>query len=448
MKILNKDLYWIRSGFFTVLQNLTSVVISFGTLLLLVRLLTEHDYGVWILYTTTCTILEMVRSGLIQNALIKYLAGSEPAEHGNIITSSFAISALLTAGCIILILMFSHVLAEMWKSPEFAYIFPLYSIVFIITGITTQFNCIIQANLQFKKLLVGTFAMQGVFFSYIFTCFFFNIKLEVIHLIYVQMFTSFLGMSIAYAFARPYLRFAFKVSRQWASKLFNYGKYAFGTAISAILSVTIDQMMLGAILSPVATANFNIAVRITNILDVPTNAVAVIVFPKSAQRMETEGKGAIKYLYEKSVGTLLAILLPGVIFLYIFSGFIIDLIAPRYADAIPLLHITLLYCLMTPYGRQFGNILDSIGKTRLTFFIVLTVASLNIGLNYVFISSMGVMGAAYATFLSSAIGMALGQYILKRELDVSVFNTLIYAVKFYPEFFSKYIRPLRRHYRD
>ena len=163
--------------------------------------------------------------------------------------------------------------------------------------------------------------------------------------------------------------------------------------------------------------------------------------------METEGKSAIKYLYEKSVGTLLAILFPGVLFLYVFAGFIVEMIAPRYNDAIPLLHITLLYSLLTPYGRQFGNILDSIGKTRITFFIVLIVASMNIGFNYVFILQWGVMGAAYATLLSSILGTALGQYILHKELQVSVRNTLIYAYKFYPEFYSKYIRPLRRHFR-
>ena len=445
---MNKDLYWIRSGFFTVLQNLSSVVMAFGTLLLLVRVLSEHDYGTWILYTITATILEIIRSGLVQNALIKYLAASEKEDHKKIISSSFAITAVITAVCIVLILSFAGFLGNIWKSPELSVLFPLYCFVFVMSGVTTQFNCIIQANLQFKSLLVGSFLTQFVFFSFVLTSYIFDIKVGPIELLYVQIFNAFLGMGIAYYFVKPYLFFSMKIYWDWIKRLFNYGKYAFGTSVSAILSVTIDQMMLGAILSPAATANFNIAVRITNILDVPTNAVAVIVFPKSAKRMETDGKEAIKYLYEKSVGTLLALLFPGALFLYVFAGFIVDMIAPRYSDAVPLLHITLLYCLLTPYGRQFGNILDSIGKTKITFFIVLIVATLNIGLNYIFIVNMGVMGAAYATLLSNVIGTIIGQYILRKELNVNVYNTFIYAFRFYPEFFSKYIRPLRRHYRN
>src|SRR5690606_5680706 len=241
MKIMNKDLYWIRSGFFTVLQNLSGVVISFGSLLLLVRILNEEDYGSWILYTITGSILEVVRSGLIQNALIKYLASSEKEDHGKIISSSLVISGALTLSCIILILCFSGLLADLWKSPALSVIFPLYCIVFLISGITNQFNCVIQANLQFKNLLVGSFTMQSIFVSYIFMCYVFDVKVALSHLVYLQMFTGIVGMCIAWYYARPYYIFSFKIYREWISKLFNYGKYAFGTSISAMLSVTIDQ---------------------------------------------------------------------------------------------------------------------------------------------------------------------------------------------------------------
>jgi len=167
----------------------------------------------------------------------------------------------------------------------------------------------------------------------------------------------------------------------------------------------------------------------------------VIVFPQSAKRMATEGKAGIKYLYEKSVGTLIALLIPGVLFLYLFSDFVVTLVAgTNYKDTIPLLHITLLYCLFTPYGRQFGNILDSVGKTRLTFFVVLMVTSINIGLNYIFISRLGVLGAAYATLTAHIIGFFIGQSILRKELNVSIKNTFIYAWQFYPEFFRKYLK--------
>ena len=441
MNILKKDLYWIRSGFFTLLQNLSGVFFSIGSFYILLRVLGPHDYGVWVLFMVTVTIFETVRGGLVQNALIKFLASEEKTEHPGIISASFTISGILTLFCIILNLGFAGYLSAIWKAPELVPIFNMYCLTFIISGILTQFNCILQANLKFRNIFVSSFIQQFFFFAYVLICYILNFKIQLIDLVYMQIINYSIAMILSYIYVRPYLAISYRLSTDWIKKLFNYGKYAFGTSVSAILSVTVDQMMLGAILSPVQAGAFNVAVRLTNLLDIPTNAVAVIVFPQSAKRISTEGKDGIKYLYEKSVGTLIALLIPGILFLYIFSGFVVNLVAgSNYKDAIPLLHITLLYCLFTPYGRQFGNILDSIGRTRLTFLVVLLVTSINIGLNYLFISRIGVMGAAYATLTAHIIGFAIGQTILKKELNVNIRNTFVYAFQFCPEFYKKYLK--------
>ena len=107
----------------------------------------------------------------------------------------------------------------------------------------------------------------------------------------------------------------------------------------------------------------------------------------------------------------------------------------------PPFHLAQYYCLFIPYGRQVGTILDSIGKTRLTFFIVLLIASINISLNYVLINAVGILGAAYASLIAAIIGFFVAKRVLKKELNINLFNTLIYAVKFYPDIYYKYIKP-------
>ncbi len=424
------------------LQNFSGVFFGFGGFYLLVRVLTKHDFGAWTLFMSTVTILEIVRNGLVQNALIKFLSAAENKEdRSGIISASFTISGTLSFACILLNLCLASFLAGIWKSPELISMFYLYNIVFIFSGVLTQFNCMEQASFQFKGVFITSFIRQSSFFAYILICYIAGIKMTLISLVYVQIASAFASAFVAYIHAKPLLNFKFSIHRGWMTKLLNYGKYAFGTSVSSILSGTIDQMMLGALIAPAASGAFNIAVRITNLIDIPTSAVATIVFPQSAKRMETEGKDAIRYLYEKSVGTILAILIPGLIFLYLFSDTVIHVIAgAKYNDTIPLLKVTLLYCLLIPFGRQFGTILDSIGKTKTTFYIVIFTAALNIGLNYFFIKSMGVMGAAWATLCSNVVGFAIAQYILRKELGVNVLHTFIYAYRFYPEFYHKYIK--------
>lgn len=442
MTAKNNDMYWLRSGIITVLQNITSVIFGFGSFYLLVRLLNQHDFGLWTLFMSVTTVLEIVRSGLVQSTLIKFLAGASRGDSAQIISSSLMITGILTISCIIINLSFASYLAYILKSPELESLFYVFNITFILSGALIILNSIEQANLNFTGTFASSFLRNGGFFVYIVYCFIFKVEVELINLLIVQTITVLTCTIVSYYYARKHLIISYKVYPQLIKQQINYGKYTFGTSISSILSVTIDQIMLGAIISPAASGAFNVAVRITNLIDIPTNAVAAIVFPQSAKRIKTEGKEAIKYLYERSVGILMAMLVPGVIFLFIFSEMIIDFLAgDKYNETIPILQVTLVYCLLKPYGRQFGTILDSIGKTRLTFFIVLIVASINISLNYVMIKEVGILGAAYASLIAEIIGFLIAKRVLEKELNINIFNTLIYAVKFYPELYYKYIKP-------
>jgi lipopolysaccharide exporter len=434
-----KDHYWLKSGFFSVLQNMSSVIFGFGSFYLLVRILpTKADFGAWALFTTVTAIMEVTRNGLVQNALIRFLSLSPAEEHPDIVSASFANSGILTILAIILNISFAHYLSKSWHAPQLEYMFYVYSIVYLLSGALAQFQFIEQANLKFNGIFITNFVRQAPFFFYIVFCYLFKIPIKLINLVYVQTVCLLASTLLSWFFVRQYLRFSFTYQPEWMKKLFAYGKYAFGTAISSTIFGSIDQIMLGSLMSTVAAGAYNIAMRVTNLVEIPTGAIAAIVFPQSAKRIGSEGPDAVKYLYEKSVGVLLAILLPGLLFLLFFPGFSIDMIAgKKYAEAIPILKVTVRYCLFVPYGRQFGIIIDSMGNSRLTFIIVLICASINVVLNYEFISHWGVIGAAYATLTANIIGFLIGQVILRKELKVNILNTFIYAIKFYPELFQK-----------
>lgn len=435
-----KDQYWLKSGIINIAQNLSGTFINLAIFFILVRLLSKNDYGVWGLYLQTTTILEIVRNGLVQSALIKFMSGADRSEHSKIVSASFSISASITLVCILANLLFAGYLASLLKAPQLEPMFHLYNIVFLFSGLLTQFNCIEQANFNYKGVFVSGLLRQSILCGFLVFNFAFDFSTDLLSLVYVQMIAALLAVMVAWVYVKKYIQFTYSLSLNWVKKIFHYGKFAFATTLSSILSGTIDQWMLAGIISPTASGAFNIAVRIGNLIDIPTNAVATIVFPQSARRIETEGKDAIKYLYEKSVGTILAMVIPALVFLYIFDGLIIDLIAgDKYADTVPILNITLLYCIFGPFGRQVGVILDSMGKTRTTFLNVIFNTCVILVLNYFLIHKYGVMGAAYATLISNIIGFTVAQIILYRELKVNALNSFIYAYKFYPEFINKYI---------
>jgi lipopolysaccharide exporter len=434
--------YWLKSGSFTIMQNMLGLLLGFGGFYMLVRVLDKHSFGIWALFVATTSIFEMSRNGLIQTALIKYLSESGKEDHAQILSASYFLNGVLMLVCILINLSIAGYLAYIWHYPGFVPMFYLYSLVYLIQGVLAQFQFVEQANLSFFGVFLTSTIRQGGFFLFVLFCFISKRQTSLINLIWVQALSALLALAVEFLFVRQFLYLSFDLQKVWVMKLLNYGKYVFGTSISSLFSNTINQMMLGAIKSTDAAGAYNIALRIASLADLPVNAVGTIVFPQSSKRFLTQGVNASKYLYEKSVGTILALLLPCLFLFFLFPTFFVHLIAGRnYPEAIPAVKITFLICLLSPYERMFGTILDSTGRPNLNFLVILLHTVCKLAMNYFLIQSYGIMGAVYGNCLADLLFFIVMQWILRRDYLVNVTNTFVYAVRFYPEFFQSYIKP-------
>lgn len=433
--------YWIKNGILNVVQNMSGVLFGFVNFFILVRILSKEDYGLWIIFMSFTGIVEFAKNGLTQEASIKYLAAADEENRKKIITASFTINTIFSIIAIILTFIFAPSLGRLWHSEQIVPLLNLYVIVFFISSILNQLNCIEQARLQFRGVFFATVARQFFFFLFIIICFLSKIQITLLSLTIGLIAVTVIATGVAFLFTRTAIQYSKKIDFAWVKKIINFGKYSFGVSLSSVLSSSIDQMMLGSMLSTSASGSFNVAVRVTNLADIPVNSMANIVFPQSSLRVEKEGPGALKYLYEKSIGVILSILTPAILFVYLLSDYIIIFIAGEsYEDTIPLLHVTLLICFFSPYSRQAGTILAAAGKTRINFYIILTSTTILIVSNYFLIKEFGVMGAAYASLACAAVVFVITQIILKRLFGINALAPWKYALLFYPEFYHKYLK--------
>ncbi|MBS1947344.1 MAG: oligosaccharide flippase family protein [Bacteroidetes bacterium] len=439
----NNRNYWLKSGSLNLILNIQALIFGFGGFFFLVRMLDKHSFGIWVLFTATTTIFETIRGGLVQNALIRFLSGSSKEDHPDILSASFFISAILIILCIVANISLAGYFARIWNYPALVQMFLLYNLVYVFQAMLLQFQWIEQAHFSFIGVLITNTIKQGGFFFYVAFCFFLKAHISLISLIYLQVICAFAGMVTEYFFVKEFLSASKKISRKWVVELFNYGKYVFGTSVSAMLSSTINQMMLGAMVSPDAAGVYNVAMRVTTVADLPTNAIGTAVFPQSSRRFAEQGSNAGKYMYEKSVGTILALLIPALFLLLVFSNFVVNIIAgTKYTDAIPILHITIVTCVMNPFFRLFGVIMDSMGSPKTNFLTLVLYATLNLSFTFFFVKWMQVMGAVYATLVTDIIFFIVIQVLLKKKFNVNFFNSFAYAVKFYPEFTAHYLKPI------
>lgn len=402
---------------------------------LLLRIFSKAEFGVWVLFLAITSLIEVGRTGLLQNTLVKHLTTSDdPEDYRNISTGSLVLNVGLAIICILVLALLAYPLGHFWESEDLTTLLLIYCLTTLALVPLHQFNFIQQANLDFKGIFWANFTKQGLFFTYILFHFLLGWQITLIGLASCLVVTTSAGAAVSFLFASKYLRFSRKIDWTWVKRLFNYGRYVFGTNLSTMLYKSIDKMMLGSLLSPIAVAVYELAIRITNLAEVPTFSMASIVFPQSAREMLTKGKEGIKLLYEKSVGTILAFILPCILIVLFVPEWIILIVAgEKYLDTVPILQLTMLYGLFVPFGVQFGTVLDSIGLPKINFYFTLGGAILNVIFNYIFISNYGLVGAAYGTLLTYLISFLLMQILLFNRMGIRFYRAFYYALLFYSQ---------------
>lgn len=56
-----------------------------------------------------------------------------------------------------------------------------------------------------------------------------------------------------------------KIDREWMKTLFRFGKFVLGTNLATMAYKSVDKMLLGILLNPVAVASYELAIRISNL---------------------------------------------------------------------------------------------------------------------------------------------------------------------------------------
>lgn len=422
-----KKTYWLKSGIFSILEKGSVFVFGFGSIAILARGLSLEAFGIWAVFNTVTAFFEVSRIGLQQNALVKYLSTHEGTEEGKIGTASLFNNALLTVFSVLILFTAGGWIGTALNAPELGYFLRLYCITTIILIPFQQFNFTQQAKLDFTGIFWANFVNKGSFFLFVVGLFFFGTEMSVEHLVKFQIVAACLGSITAYFFAKKYLKFSSSIDWKWVKELFNFGRYVFGSNLSTMLYKNIDKLMLSAMIGPEVVGVYDLAIKITNLVEVPTFSIASIVYPQSARKMVEEGKTAVKRLYEKSVGAIMALILPFLVFIFIFAEpIIVALASDKFTEAVPILRITILFGLLIPYAVQYGTAMDSMGKPKWNFYLTVTMALLNLGLNYIFIKTFGLIGAAYGTLLAWIIVFLLGQIILYNTLNVRFYNAILF----------------------
>lgn len=428
---INKEL--VSKGFFSIGNNLLIVLLRFFSFYIIIRSLSKNDFGVWVIFLIVVSIMEVVRNGFIKNALIRFIAISETNETSKIQTASLVLNTIITAIGLSVALLLSNFLVKIYDAPDLKLMFYIYSISAFFLIFLSHLEFVGAAYLKFKHILIFNFSRHFIFLALVFTNPFSSEAIVLQNLVFYQALSVLVGLFVGILILKSKINIKGRLSVEWVSKLFHFGKFVVGTNLSMMIFKSTDQFMLGGILNTESVAIYNTALRINNLIDAPVMGISNVFYPHSSR----QGKESFSKVYVQSVSAILSILLPLLIFIYFFSDFIILLIAgEEYIGSASILKVTMLYSVFIPFARQFGTLLDSIGKPQVNLKLTLLTSLINIIASYFAIIMFGIIGAAYGTLFTYFAGFIIIQIYLNRNYNVVLSEIFTSTIKNYTTTYS------------
>lgn len=419
---------WITRGIFSIGNNLAVVLLRFISFYFIVRSLSKVDFGVWVLFLLVVSILEVVRNGLIRNALIRFLAISDEQESRNIQSASIVLNFTITLIGLAIVLLLSTTLGKIWDAPALKTMFWIYSISAIFLVLLSHIEFVATAHSKFDKILIFNFVRHAGFLVIVLYLLYGGVGVNLNNLVAGQAISVAVSLLIGVLILIKHIKFSKHITKKWLKELFEFGRYVVGTNLGTIIFKSTDQMMLGAILGTQPVAVYNTALRINNLIDTPIMGVSNIFYPHSSRK----GHEGFNEVYVKSVSIILSILMPALIGIFFFSDFIIYIIAGKeYAESAGILKVTMLYSVFIPFARQFGTLLDSIGKPQINLRLTAFSSIINILFSYLGIVLFGTIGAAYGTLVTYVTSFIIIQIYLNRTYQVSLPKIFIESFRNY-----------------
>ena len=419
LKLSTKD---NRNATIALLGNLLFSLLGFVSIAILARTLSLSDYGSWVLYLTASTLIEMMRSGFLHTALVKFCSGNKLTEQKKYIASGWFLGIAFTAIISIVLLTISLVFNPS-NSPYNLFIkyYPLLSFASLPFSISTS---ILQYNLKFGKMvLIKSINMILTLLIFTFTIF---VEIEIETLIIMHIIVNAITSLISVIYKWSGLEFIKHVNKTKIIEITHFGKYTIGTLIGTNLLKSSDTFIIGATLGSEKAALYSIPLKLTEVFEILLRSFVSVALPKMSAYYSKNKIIDTQNTFQTYSGILSLIYIPIMIICFILSEQVIQLFGgSNYTGISDVFRVFCFYGLLLPIDRFTGVTLDVVNLPKYNLYKVTLMVIFNISFDLIAIHfSDDLKYIALGTVLTTSLGIATGIFYLNKIIHTNLKSIL------------------------
>jgi len=377
--------------------------------------LSATDFGIWVLFQTVNTLMEMFRTGLLLPGYLQLSAGRTKKSKLHVFESVTFIFVLITVGQAAVCWSLHLAVAA---NSSWNFFFTNYPWVVLSGGVVTLTEWWFQSIVRFHVILVLRTANRLLMVVFIY---FFAFDLS--RLILVQVLVNTIMGVIILVFMRvPNIK-RIKFDGVHGRILFNFGKYATPSQMLANLLRSSDTLMISYAMGAAATGIYGAAAKFLEFVELPIRSFGAVNFNQLAALANAGKHHDALTLARQKVWRLTLRVLPLAALLCIFAPQLIMLVSgQQYLSSIPVLRVMAIYCIFIPADRYCGLLLESFGRPDLNLIKVFVMLVSNVLGNAVAIWYFNTpVSIATSSIVTFSVGVGFGFWLVTRAIPQPAF---------------------------
>jgi len=415
MKFITK--YIKNDSYYVIVGNILAAVFSMLSFMILARTLSLKEFGQFETYLALIVIAELIRRGLSNNALVRFINSNDKSKRNEIISSSWIINLILNTFFTIVFYL-TYFLFTKNLNYEVLNLFLVYYPILMWSILPLSVvRSLLQADSKFKLLaLSNIFVPITLFLAYLIGALthynsimfvvFCNIFFRLILTIFIVIKYSNYFIQVKYA------------SINMIKQLLNFGKYNILTNLSSNILKSSDKILIQYFLGPSFVAYWSIPTKLTEIIDNPLRSSSATSFPKITKLYnENKTKELADYIH-KMISKYIIFAIPLILIsIFIPQLFINILGGTGFEKSFIILQIFSIYFFLLPFDRFIGTTLTAINKPQLDTIKVAAMTIINIIGDIIVLHYFNnIWSVAIVTILNILAGVIVGSVLLKKHL--------------------------------
>jgi len=405
---------FIKGVISTSMGTFIHIVLGFLGLMIAVRYVPKEQFGIFILLQIIATFFMVLGTLALANISVTKLITSVEDDFKTEVVNT-AICYMLITGLIMCLVFFlcRPLINLIFKSEQLTRLLIYIPLFFILNSFNELFLKILQGFHQYKKMAISQVINGGAKFLLI-VIFLIVLKMDVMGLIYAFIF------SFAASVFFQYLMIPVKKRLYFNPTIFKMiFKFGFPLGLNTVLTFVftkIDRFMIGAMLSPIGVAYYEIASRIPDSSRRIFESFKSVFFPNMSELYAKKRYSEAEKVLNNSLRFVSFFTIFAALSVILFQKEIVRILfSERYLESAPALSLLMFALSIGLIGNVLGTSLVSAGYSTKPLIANVVATIVNVLGNLIMIPIFGFIGAAFASVITKCITNPVLIWFLKKN---------------------------------